>query len=338
MRELFEQGKIRAIGVSNFSVQQMDEFRAVTPLHVLQPPYNLFERAIEAEILPYCRNALHRHARLWRALPRPVLRQDHADRFDGDDLRRTDPKFVAALRTISGRGAARRVRAQRFGKTFSPWRPLGRPGPTALWGARVPTAQSRARRWAGRSTPASGIDRILARPSRARSARFMAPPAGPDTRRRLARRARAGRHGHSDTMVRTMAYDPYEYIPTTRRILAAWLVSGALLTAGLGITALWSEAATLRHGGAPPSIQSPPRRIAPRAVWWPRPGGGLVPGRRRLYCSARRNARGVMPVPLRKICEKLLGKLKPQASATSSTDQFSSARSDFARSMRRCSW
>jgi hypothetical protein len=50
-------------------------------------------------------------------------------------------------------------------------------------------------------------------------------------------------------MVRNMAYDPYEYIPTTRRILAAWLVSGALLTAGLGITALWSEAATLRHGG-----------------------------------------------------------------------------------------
>jgi len=55
MRDLFEQGTIRAIGVSNFSVEQMDEFRAVSPLHVLQPPYNLFERAIEAEILPYCR-------------------------------------------------------------------------------------------------------------------------------------------------------------------------------------------------------------------------------------------------------------------------------------------
>src|SRR5580698_8836533 len=55
MRSLFEQGKIRAIGVSNFSVEQMTRFRRVAPLHVLQPPYNLFERAIDAQILPYCR-------------------------------------------------------------------------------------------------------------------------------------------------------------------------------------------------------------------------------------------------------------------------------------------
>jgi len=52
MRTLFEQGKIRAIGVSNFSVGQMERFRRVAPLHVLQPPYNLFERGIEADILP----------------------------------------------------------------------------------------------------------------------------------------------------------------------------------------------------------------------------------------------------------------------------------------------
>ena len=51
---LFEEG-IRAIGVSNFSVEQMTRFRRVAPLHVLQPPYNLFERAIEAQILPYSR-------------------------------------------------------------------------------------------------------------------------------------------------------------------------------------------------------------------------------------------------------------------------------------------
>src|SRR3954453_18000724 len=55
MRALFEQGKIRAIGVSNFSVDQMQRFRRVAPLHVLQPPYNLFERGIEADALPYCR-------------------------------------------------------------------------------------------------------------------------------------------------------------------------------------------------------------------------------------------------------------------------------------------
>jgi hypothetical protein len=38
MRTLFEQGKIRAIGVSNFSVGQMERFRRVAPLHVVQPP------------------------------------------------------------------------------------------------------------------------------------------------------------------------------------------------------------------------------------------------------------------------------------------------------------
>ena len=43
---LLKQGKIRAIGVSNFSVEQMERFRRVAPLHVVQPPYNLFERGI----------------------------------------------------------------------------------------------------------------------------------------------------------------------------------------------------------------------------------------------------------------------------------------------------
>ena len=77
MRSLYEQGKIRAIGVSNFSVAQMERFRQVAPLHVLQPPYNLFERAIEAEILPYCSRQRHRDARLWRALPR-IAERAHA--------------------------------------------------------------------------------------------------------------------------------------------------------------------------------------------------------------------------------------------------------------------
>ena len=52
---LYEQGKIRAIGVSNFSPAQMDAFRGVAPLHSNQPPYNLFERAIDDDVLPYCR-------------------------------------------------------------------------------------------------------------------------------------------------------------------------------------------------------------------------------------------------------------------------------------------
>jgi aryl-alcohol dehydrogenase-like predicted oxidoreductase len=57
MSRLFTQGKIRAIGVSNFDAGQMDKFRHVAPLHATQPPYNLFERAIDADVLPYAREA-----------------------------------------------------------------------------------------------------------------------------------------------------------------------------------------------------------------------------------------------------------------------------------------
>ena len=96
MRVLYEQGKIRAIGASNFSVDQMERFRRVAPLHVLQPPYNLFERAIEADILPYCR-ANHIVTLGYGALCRGLLsgRMRPGTAFEGDDLRRVDPKFQA---------------------------------------------------------------------------------------------------------------------------------------------------------------------------------------------------------------------------------------------------
>ena len=94
MRLLYERGKIRAIGVSNFSVAQMASFHRVAPLHVLQSPYNLFERSIEGQILRYCRT--NNIATLgYGALCRGLLsgRMRPATAFDGDDLRRIDPKF-----------------------------------------------------------------------------------------------------------------------------------------------------------------------------------------------------------------------------------------------------
>src|SRR6201982_3684754 len=94
MYTLLEQGKIRAIGVSNFSVDQMERVRPVAPLHVLQPPYNLFERAIETDVLPYCRKnqiATLGYGALCRGLLSGRMQTDTV--FDGDDLRRTDPKF-----------------------------------------------------------------------------------------------------------------------------------------------------------------------------------------------------------------------------------------------------
>jgi aryl-alcohol dehydrogenase-like predicted oxidoreductase len=48
-----EQGKIRWIGVSNFSVVQMKRAQKIAPITSLQPPYSMLRTAVEAEILPF---------------------------------------------------------------------------------------------------------------------------------------------------------------------------------------------------------------------------------------------------------------------------------------------
>jgi aryl-alcohol dehydrogenase-like predicted oxidoreductase len=144
MDTLYRQGKIRAIGVSNFSVGQMERFRRAAPLHVLQPPYNLFERAIEADLLPYCRKnkiATLGYGALCRGLLSGRMRPDTV--FGGDDLRRTDPKFLAPrfAQYLAAVQRLDRLAQQRFGKRVIQlavrWM-LDQGITTALWGARHP--------------------------------------------------------------------------------------------------------------------------------------------------------------------------------------------------------
>ena len=54
MYKFYQTGIIKAIGVSNYSVEQMEEFRKYCPLHSLQPPYSMFDRKIEKDIVPFC--------------------------------------------------------------------------------------------------------------------------------------------------------------------------------------------------------------------------------------------------------------------------------------------
>ena len=54
LQELVEEGKLRHVGVSNFSAPQMAEFARTRPVETRQPPYHLFRRSIEAEVRPYC--------------------------------------------------------------------------------------------------------------------------------------------------------------------------------------------------------------------------------------------------------------------------------------------
>jgi aryl-alcohol dehydrogenase-like predicted oxidoreductase len=54
MADLQRQGKVRYIGVSNFSTEQMELCRDVARITSLQPPYSMINRSVEPEILPYC--------------------------------------------------------------------------------------------------------------------------------------------------------------------------------------------------------------------------------------------------------------------------------------------
>jgi aryl-alcohol dehydrogenase-like predicted oxidoreductase len=186
MRELFEQETIRAIGVSNFSVAQMERVRQVAPLHVVQPPFNLFERGIESDILPYCRKngiATFGYGALCRGLLSGRMRSDTA--FDGDDLRRTDPKFrnprfaqyLAAVDRLD------RLAQQRFGRHVIHlairWM-LDRGITTALWGARHPAQLvpvDEVSGWEIDASTMAAIDWILSETIRNPvGPEFMAPP------------------------------------------------------------------------------------------------------------------------------------------------------------------
>jgi aryl-alcohol dehydrogenase-like predicted oxidoreductase len=92
--ELQREGKILALGVSNYSPEQMDAWRRVVALHSTQPPYNIFEREIETDVLPYAlqhKLLILSYGAICRGLLSGKMRANR--KFDGDDLRLSDPKF-----------------------------------------------------------------------------------------------------------------------------------------------------------------------------------------------------------------------------------------------------
>ncbi len=94
LEELRKQGKVRAVGVSNFGPEQIREFSRECNLSTCQPPYNVFEREIEKDILPYCQKngiALLTYGALCRGLL--TGKMNSKSDFPGDDLRNVDPKF-----------------------------------------------------------------------------------------------------------------------------------------------------------------------------------------------------------------------------------------------------
>ncbi len=143
--ELKRAGKIRAIGVSNYGIDALDRFHAVTPLASVQPPLNLFERHSELGVLPWCRAnkvAILTYGSLCRGLLTGTI--DRSTKFEGDDLRLSDPKFrpprfdeyLEAVELLD------RFARERYGVGVLPFAVrwvLDHPGVSvALWGARHP--------------------------------------------------------------------------------------------------------------------------------------------------------------------------------------------------------
>jgi aryl-alcohol dehydrogenase-like predicted oxidoreductase len=145
LRELQVAGKVRAIGLSNYSIDAMDRFQRVVPIASAQPPLNLFERDAEREILPWCRKngvGAITYGALCRGLLTGTL--DEQTEFTGDDLRQNDPKFQPPRfpQYLKAVNLLERYADERYGKSMIAlairW-VLDRPGVSvALWGARHP--------------------------------------------------------------------------------------------------------------------------------------------------------------------------------------------------------
>lgn len=141
---LRDEGKIRHIGVSNFTIPMLDRMRAAGPLVSLQPPYSLLKRDIETELLPYCRE--HNLGVLcYSPMQRGLLTGKYRPgaTFPESDTRSKDPMFqgerleriVAAVDEMGRMAAAHGKTASQMAIAWV----LSQPGVTvALCGAKRP--------------------------------------------------------------------------------------------------------------------------------------------------------------------------------------------------------
>jgi myo-inositol catabolism protein IolS len=94
LNELKQQGKIRAIGVSNFSRAQLAEATQYGQIDSLQPPYNLFWRGVERDAMPYCIEnhiSIIAYSPLAQGLLTGKFKPDH--KFEEGDIRAKNKLF-----------------------------------------------------------------------------------------------------------------------------------------------------------------------------------------------------------------------------------------------------
>ena len=144
LKELMEAGKTRCAGLSNATLEQLQEFAAVCPLAAFQPHYNLLQREIEADTLPWCQArgvSVMVYWPLMKGLLAGKLPRDHVfapndgrakyPMFQGEEWQKTQD-FLDELRAIAAE-AGRTVAQLVINWT------IHRPGVTAaLCGAKRP--------------------------------------------------------------------------------------------------------------------------------------------------------------------------------------------------------
>jgi aryl-alcohol dehydrogenase-like predicted oxidoreductase len=115
--ELKEEGLVRHIGVSNFTVEQLRRIQAIAPVETLQPPYSLVDRGVEGEILPFADRegiGVIVYSPMGSGLLTGAMTRDRIAHLPDDDWRRradqfTEPRLsrnltlVERLRAVAGR-------------------------------------------------------------------------------------------------------------------------------------------------------------------------------------------------------------------------------------------
>lgn len=127
LREMVAEGKIRQVGVSNFSAAEMAEFSRTQAVETLQPPYHLFRRDIEGDVLPYAREhdiGVLVYGPLAHGLLTGAM--DGETRFAKDDWRSksalfTGETFQRNLQTVSELERFARERGYSVGRLAIAW-------------------------------------------------------------------------------------------------------------------------------------------------------------------------------------------------------------------------
>ncbi|HVT67485.1 MAG TPA: aldo/keto reductase [Trebonia sp.] len=97
LAELREQGLVRHIGVSNFSVGQLRRIQGIAPVETLQPPYSLIDRDVEGEVLPYAERAdigVIVYSPMGSGLLTGGITRERLAAMPDDDWRKTAPAFT----------------------------------------------------------------------------------------------------------------------------------------------------------------------------------------------------------------------------------------------------